>query len=478
MHRRRILTLLLVICMVAAVFSGCGKGGKTEETTAATTTKAPASTTSAPQTTTTETTQVKLNGYEFILAPEDVGIWQGAGETAIHEAVKGFVLEVEELLDCKITIIATDRTTENLLSSVMSGTKLCDFINVRQSTWIPIAVMGGLRPLETPEMLNAGLELYNEDCFNQEYTLMTELNDHIWGLDLTGKYLMEMSFGHLYAFNKRLVTEAGYTPDELYQAVRDGRWTYDLFLEIARKISKDTDGDGVNDIWGVALDCDGNEIWSNGSGPIIRDASGRWVANLNDPRVIKAMEFMNNISGDPQVQHPLEGEAVPNRSARRAIFYEGKAGFAGLTGSNFGDGGTFTMVDEYGILPIPKGPDAQTYMLNMVDVDVYVAPISNPGWENAAKIMTELGRRLYDKEEYREYIEFLMQGDQQSVEVMFEYLLPNAKANIAKCSDDMYQVTRFELYDKVYKGNLTPAAAAEAYQDVIQAELDKVFRQE
>jgi ABC-type glycerol-3-phosphate transport system substrate-binding protein len=125
------------------------------------------------------------------------------------------------------------------------------------------------------------------------------------------------TFGHVYAFNKRLVQEAGYEPESLFQAVRDYKWDYDMFLEIARKITKDTDGDGQYDIWGVALDCDGNEIWSNATGPIIQDEStGKWVANLRDPRILKSMEFMKNVSGDPQVQFPLEGEAVPSRGGQ------------------------------------------------------------------------------------------------------------------------------------------------------------------
>ena len=50
--------------------------------------------------------------------------------------------------------------------------------------------------------------------------------------------------------------------------------------------------------------------------------------------------------------------------------------------------------------------------------------------------------------------------------------------NIAKCSEEMYQITRYQFYDAVYKGTLTPRAAAETYQSLMQAELDKVFKQD
>jgi hypothetical protein len=63
------------------------------------------------------------------------------------------------------------------------------------------------------------------------------------------------------------------------------------------------------------------------------------------------------------------------------------------------------------------------------------------------------------------------------MEMLFDYLLPNDLMNIAKCSYDMYQLTRYDMYDKIYKGLMTPAQAAESYEAAIQAELDKVFRQ-
>jgi ABC-type glycerol-3-phosphate transport system substrate-binding protein len=393
---------------------------------------------------------------------------------------KQIYADIEDKLDCKITfvdLVSQDDGLDVLIPSVMSGTKVADFYRVRQSTWIPVSVMGGLWPLDSEDMLNAGLDLFNEDNFHQYYTKMTELNGHIWACNISGKY-DQMAFGHVYAFNKRLVSEAGYDPDALYQAVRDGKWDYDMFLEIARKVSEDTDGDGVNDIWGVALDCDGNEIWSNGTGPILQEeGTGRWYAELSDPKLIKSLEFMNHISGDPQVQIPLEGEAVPGRGGRRDIFYEGRAAFAGLYGPNFGDGGTFRMTDDVGLLPIPKGPDVDHYMVNMVDVDTFVCPTSNKDWENSAKIMNEIGMHLHDMDEFREFILESLRGDEQAMEMLFDYLLPNALMNIAKCSYDMYQLTRYDMYDKIYKGLMTPAQAAESYEAAIQAELDKVFRQ-
>ncbi len=476
MKSRRILALLLTLLMVTAIFAGCNQSANPPaETTSATT---GSSTTAKPEETTVTTTEevIDMGGYEFVLANAHAG-FKPEGETANADELKEIYAAIEDKFNCKIVFIDGNSDTETLFASVTSGTKVADFVRTRQSTWIPLSMIGGLRPLDSEEVIKAGLDVYNPDNFHQFYTQMTKLNGHIWAVDMSGKY-DQLSFGHVYAFNKRLVKEAGYDPEELFQAVRDYRWDYDMFIEIARKITKDLDGDGKYDIYGVALDTDGNEIWSNGTGPILYDEqTGKWYSDLSNPKLIKSLEFMTAISSDPNVQMPLQENATSDRGARRTLCYEGKAGFAGLYGPNFGAKGTWQMSDPVGLLHIPKVPDVDHYMVNMVDVDVYVLPISTSEWQNACKIMNEIGSYLHDMDEYREYIAEALQHDEGSIEMLFDYLLPNALMNIAKCSDEMYQLTRKQFYDAIYKGNMTPAQAAEAYQGKIQAELDKVFQQ-
>ena len=52
-------------------------------------------------------------------------------------------------------------------------------------------------------------------------------------------------------FNKRVLSEAGIDPESIYDAQKDGTWTWDKMIEIMDKVQRDTDNDGVNDIWGM-----------------------------------------------------------------------------------------------------------------------------------------------------------------------------------------------------------------------------------
>ena len=48
------------------------------------------------------------------------------------------------------------------------------------------------------------------------------------------------------------------------------------------------------------------------------------------------------------------------------------------------------MEEPVGLLPIPKGPDADDYIMNFVDTEVYVCLSTNQDWEKSAYIMNEI----------------------------------------------------------------------------------------
>ena len=477
----RLLALALAVLMIVPmIFAGCSKDDKKPENT----TPAPQQTTTASSTDESKATEptadpnkIDLEGYEFHLATNSYGglTYNETNThygTAIYDELVDIYTTIEADLNCTIVAEPVTNDMETVLAACVGGIKVADFINGRQSTWIPLAMMNGLRPLES--MIDAGLDLYNENNFNQVYTKMTEIDGHIWATDMTGKF-DNVALGHYYAFNKELCEAAGYPADTLFQAVRDGKWDYNMMLEIARKITKDTDADGVYDIYGIALDCDGNEAWTNGTGPIV-NKDGKWVANLLDPQLMPSLDFMYALS-QPDMTIPVIGDTA-SRGQRRTNFYTGKAGFAGLYGGNFGD--EFKEMagnGNVGCLPIPKGPNADKYIMNLVDVDIFYCQAANQDWEKSAKVMNAIGSKVTSMADYRQQVLDACGGDEQSVEMLFDIALPNAMMNIAKCSDNMYQITRKGFYKAIYELTLTPAAAAEAYQDQVQAELDSIFKQ-
>jgi len=492
--RMRVLMLVLAVLMIVpSILAGCGGSeDPATTTTAATTTAATttAATTTAATTTdagtttaatTTEATtpeETGLGGYEFVLSA-DGGLWTEQAEvTAEYEELLDLYAAIEEELDCTITVTRVESELEQLTTAAVGGYKLADFLECHQMNWIPLAMMGGVRPLD--EMVEYGLDLYNDEVFNQTYTLMTTLPgtdgvEHVWGLDMSGKFA-SLTFGHYYAFNKELCEAAGYTADQMYQSVRDGEWDYEMMLDIGRKTTADTDGDGVFDVHGLALDADGNEIWSNGI-DFIEYKDGKWISNAMHPQIMPALQFMADIS-QSDMQIPVFGNTA-GRGDRRTNFYQGRAAFAGLYGGNI-DGDEFREMagnNKVGALPIPKGPDADHYMMCFVDFDTYICQAANQDWEKSIQVMNKIGAAVTDWEAFRNQCLDYYGGDEQAIEMIFDVCFPNSFLNTAKASENLYELTRRGFFSNIYELVLTPAASAETYQDQIQAEIDSIFQQ-
>lgn len=124
-------------------------------------------------------------------------------------------------------------------------------------------------------------------------------------------------------YNKALFDAAGLAyPDE--------SWTWDIFKEAAKTLTKDLDGDGRNDQWGFAL---------NGWPPpqmFIWQAGGEVVSNdlksspVDSPEAIKALEFYqemiySDVYAPPQATIQEQGFGEMFKAGKIAMFMGGAA---------------------------------------------------------------------------------------------------------------------------------------------------------
>ena len=491
MKKTRLLALLLALVMVVTLFAACGNtepeettAATTEATTEATTTEATTEATTTEADTEpvetepveTEPAGVDVSGMEFIFSLENCGqYWEGDQSTTQKgQDFQDGIFAIADELGCTITIADNwdAGLVEWIATNAQAGNHVYDCVTGRQSTWIPCALAGYTWEFDVLAE-EYGLDLYNEDFANQVSVEMATLNGHVYALDFSGHYF-NTSLGHFYAFNDVLVNEAGVSAEELYAAIDAYEWDYEMMLDIGSKITKDLDGDGEYDQHAVALDTDGNEAWSNATGPIVLDENGQWKANLLDAQLLPSLEFMKAIS-ENDMQVPVYGDTI-GRGDRRANFYAGKAGFAGLYGGNIEPDGTGACVTfNCGVAPIPMGPDAEDYICNIVDCDWVMVLKTNPHIAETTYVLNYIGKFLTDYDAYIEDMLVDLNYSEECMNVINTHIIPNNKMNIAKCSDWMYELVRYQFYADIYKLAKTPAEAAEFYQDQVQAELDLVF---
>lgn len=228
---------------------------------------------------------------------------------------------------------------KKLVTSSLAGKAYADVI--RTELW------------NMPQLAQQGLiaDLTKFDNFNDEKRWSAWVrNDGKWAGKQYGVY-PATSIARTLWYNKSMIERLN-MPDP-YELYKKGQWNWDNFKKIAKAATKDTNGDGKTDIFGLAAA--GNEITnyilaSNGAAAVKFNKQGKPGYGLDTPEAMKALNFMYDI---------FNVDKIATADDRTNKFKNGQAAFV-LT--DFWDVGNFAeMDDEYVMLFFPKGPDAKDY---------------------------------------------------------------------------------------------------------------------
>jgi fructooligosaccharide transport system substrate-binding protein len=147
-------------------------------------------------------------------------------------------------------------------------------------------------------------------------------------------------------YNTELFKEAGIIAPKAV----DDAWTWDEFLDAAKKLTRDTNGDGRTDIWGFAMSrtqLHSMQTWmaQNGQVELVSPDGLNVDGYLNSPKVIEAMEFYQSLT---QVHKVTPAEMIPDIFPRGLTAMEqAKSQVIPFYEENYPD-------FEYDIMPLPK----------------------------------------------------------------------------------------------------------------------------
>jgi len=175
---------------------------------------------------------------------------------------------------------------DSINTSILAGAPDCDIYEVDLQFGIPAALNGYATDMTT--VLPSDSDLFTDQ------TVMKYIQI---GAD-EGAYLLkavaaETTIEATYpiAFNKQMIDEAGLEdPRDLYAK---GEWTWDKFREYMLALTKDSNGDGVTDVYGFGSDYQnlfGGLLMSNGA----TVAAGK-TQTLENPEVGEALDYMYNM---------------------------------------------------------------------------------------------------------------------------------------------------------------------------------------
>jgi len=232
-------------------------------------------------------------------------------------------------------------------------------IHVPQNYWDKVAAMFAAGT--PPDLMYMG---YPEMVFYASEGTLLPLDDYI---DRDPEISRDMFFpalidaftyeGKLYGIAKDWNTQVLYYNKALFDAAGlsypDETWTWDDVLEAAKKITADTDGDGVTDQWGFVTDVGMNRIgaWIYGNGGSIL-SDDKTQCTLTDPASVEALKFLTGMMFEHKVA-PSKKEL--GELSAKDTFSSGKAGMyvcGGWRVLGFREIKDF----EWDIAPIPISP--------------------------------------------------------------------------------------------------------------------------
>ena len=263
----------------------------------------------------------------------------------------------------------------------------------------------------------------------------------------------------------------------MYQLVRDKKWNWDAYREIARATTKDLDADGVPDIWGTGATAWGNEAISNGV-QYIGEVDGKWRLTISSDAGIEALQFLYDMNYADGTRWDVSSGQCREAFANGTITFN----WAQMGHIN-GPGETiYESAHDYGIIPMPLGPRATEYLSMSNGVDAFVIQNSNQDLDKVVPIINEWALVVNDPESYLKVLDDGRCRTEADKEMMITYIIPNYAINRGNMNEEIWSLIDDDgnnggIISEVSYNGMTPAQAIEAYEARVNAALDKFFDQ-
>ena len=397
----RISALILAAILLASCGGGTDTPGaqtdvsadNTRETEPAVTERVPAPTDLPEVDYTGETFTVWMRSTNASYAVTDV-FSEGSDGEIINDSVFDRNTRLEDHFGITLEAVPLDDPSADARLEIMSGTDSFDVIT---------DCMSSLNGLASEAYLT---DWYSLSYFDPEDAWLDA--NAAKNLSVGGKLYMMVSDISMNAssrarflyINKKLA--ANYDLELPYDLVREGKWTWDKFVEMATTISSDLNGDGMmdgNDLWGMLIESPAYFLSGCGIFYTGKDADDMPVVSVISDRnasVVDAIgEFWNNdtytISYDNATKNVPLGNFAHIYDLGRSMFASDHFLFL-QNGANVAYQFA-NMESEYGILPNPKFDEEQAEYYHLMDpfACAWSIPITNRNTEMADVIMNWWG---------------------------------------------------------------------------------------
>ncbi len=283
-------------------------------------------------------------------------------------------------------------------------------------------------------------------------------------------------------FNKKIASDHGIRDSEIYQLVRDGKWTLDRFLGYCKSVTTDLDGNGIwdiGDLYGVTAQ---NGMARVGSGTaitaVVKDAKDMPVLSLDDTVFVEKLMKLTELGEQfrTEIQDAAGGKDIPQGGSLNTVFKEDHALFW-IHG--FGSVNQFREMDsDFGVIPTPKYDEGQKDYSILVSNDANKHMLLNatiPDREKTGLVLEALsyyGWLDLIPQFYETFLQSRFLRDRESVEIMDDYILPDLFYSPCFGSATLYKMTT-----TILSGESPVASTIASNREKIESEIADYVKQ-
>ena len=347
---------------------------------------------------------------------EDISVGEENGEV-LNDAVYRRTLTVEDKYNVKISVVYNKDPVGITAKNVKADDDAYQIVQEKliylQQT---LSTQNYLMDFNKIDGVTLEAPWYNQNIIKD-----LSLNKKVTALggDMT---ISDKSGVEVTMFNKQMV--ADYALDDMYQLVRDGKWTLDKFHELMKATSKDLNGDGKmtlgEDQWGLMAEhlISWVLLVSSGNRLADLDADGIPYITANTPKFLSDFDKIMDIMYDKEnrTMHPTSVEAFTE------IFMDNR---------NFLQINVMTtlfmmrgMENDFGIIPPPKQNAQQEKYISTMSpwVSRFIAvPVSCQNTGTVGAVIDALSRESTNTvmpAYYNNLINNKIARDEESIEML------------------------------------------------------------
>ena len=387
---KKVITLLLLAAMMLSTFASCGESTTNADETTADAAGTPTAEEVVETEAETELThglpEKDFGGADYVGLIRTSKLTHFTAEEMTGEALNDAVYERNNTVSEEfgvtlgfVNVEDSSSTFNNTVSqSVMAQDAAYDVI--APDYWWATEVNGWFLNLMEMEYLNLAMPWW---CggWNDAATINNMLPGAV------GFYTLDMiqNMNMIY-FNKNLYDSLGFDAEYglsgLYDTVRSGDWTYDLFTKMASAAALDLNGDGKmteGDQFGTLSELQAGRalLWSSGMELCYRDDTGALVATLTTEKNYDIFSAVLAFYNDNTNLYNGNNNAI--FIADQALFLMSAIGNAVALRD---------MESDFGVLPYPKyNPEDETYRNRNFGSSYFAIPITAKDVEMSAVVL-------------------------------------------------------------------------------------------